>query len=78
MKFIDGFLFYAEKKSSVVTIIYTKIKKSLSKSRQVQTKPKENQSRDLVLVLARVGNKALASLTAFQFLDEESFSELCK
>lgn len=58
---------YAEK-SSVVTIIHTKIKKSLSRSRQVQAKPKENQPRGLVLVSAGVGNKAVPSMTAFQVL----------
>lgn len=63
-----GFFFSYAEKFSVVTIIYTKIKKSLSRSIQVQTKPKENQSRGFVLVSAMVGNRAVPSMSAFQFL----------
>lgn len=72
-----GFFSYAEK-FSVVTIIYIKIKKSLSRSIQVQTKPKENQSRGFVLVSAMVGNRAVPSMSHFSFwdMDAENFREL--
>lgn len=66
MKIIKMFFLY-RKKTLVVTIIYTKIKKSLSRSRQAQTKPKKNQSRGLVLASAKVGIKAVPSMSAFHF-----------